>query len=154
MDQQKLYESIDLTKPWDDPANAEAIKSNVYGVYTCPSGSYPPNRANHTTYLAVVTSESCIRATESRPLTEITDKHSQTLLVLEVDAEHSVPWMAPRDADEALFLAIGSKSKLDHIGGIHAALVDGTIRFLNVELPAKLRRALISIAGDEELSDF
>lgn len=154
MDQQVLYDKIDLTKPWDDPENAEALKNHVYGIYFCPSSTNPPDRVMHTTYLAVVTPESCIQPSKSRKLSEITDKHSETLMVIEVDSEHSVPWMAPLDADTASFLAIGPKSKLVHTGGFHAACVDGTIRFLNAEVPAMMRRALISIAGNEELSDF
>ena len=36
LDQKILYETIDLTKPWDDPANQEAFNTNL-AVYQCPS---------------------------------------------------------------------------------------------------------------------
>ena len=36
LEHQQLYESIDLAKPWDDPANAEACKAAL-SVYQCPS---------------------------------------------------------------------------------------------------------------------
>ena len=75
-------------------------------------------------------------------------------MVVEVDLDHAVPWMAPRDADEALILTIGPKSKHAHIGGVQAAFVDGTVRFLNDNLPTDTRRALITIAGKEKLNDF
>ena len=154
MDQKAIYDKIDLTKAWDDPMNAEAFKNSVYGIYFCPSATYPPNRANHTTYLAVVTPVSCFQPTESRRLSEIIDRHGETIMVIEVDSDYSVPWMAPRDADEALFLAIGPTSKLSHSGGVHAAFVDGTVRFVNMNVPTVTRRALISIAGNEQLTDF
>ena len=54
LDQQKLYSSIDLAKPWNDPVNAEARKSLLH-VYSCPSvadeakGSNPSDHL--TTYL-------------------------------------------------------------------------------------------------------
>jgi type II secretory pathway pseudopilin PulG len=146
-EEQALYEKIDLTKAWDDPANADAFKSRVSN-YQCPEVSGP---AHHTTYMAIVTSNSSFRATEPRLLSEITDNHGQTLLVVELDLEHAVPWMAPRDADEALFLALGPKSKLGHHGGVQAVLVDGVVRLLDANMEPKLRRALISIAGKEQL---
>jgi len=34
--QKDLYESIDLTKPWNDPANAEAFATQVH-AFSCPS---------------------------------------------------------------------------------------------------------------------
>ena len=76
MEEQKLYESIDLTKPWDDPANAAAFKT-VVAAYQCPS--VPWEHDNQTIYQAVVTPNSCIRATEPRSLSEITDGANKTL---------------------------------------------------------------------------
>ena len=148
LEQKPLYDKIDLTKAWDDPANAEAVKS-IVSTYQCPSANTPQT---HTTYMAVVTSNSCIRATEPRLLSEITDGVSNTLMVIEADLDHAVHWMSPRDADEALLLAINEKSKLAHTGGIHVALVDGSVRFLNATVPASTLRALISIAGKDDAS--
>ena len=93
LDQRRLYEKIDLTKAWGDPLNAEAFKTNV-AAFHCPSFDGP---MNHTTYMAVVGSRSCFRSTEPRPLSEITDNHGETLMVVEVASDKSVNWMAPRD---------------------------------------------------------
>ncbi len=152
MDQKTLYDKIDLTKAWNDPANAEAFKSHVE-AYACPSSKIDV-LANLTTYLAVLTPTSCLRPVEPRPLSDITDPHMSTLLVVEMNSEHAVPWMAPQDANEAQFLAINSQSKHDHAGGVHAVFVDGYTRFLNATMPAEMRRALISIDGKETTSDF
>jgi hypothetical protein len=62
--------------------------------------------------------------------------------------------MAPTDADESLFLAISPTSKLAHTGGVQAAIADGSVRFLNASLSAEIRRALISIDGNEKLTDY
>lgn len=150
MDKETLYNKIDLTKPWDDPANAEVFKA-VVEAYRCPSELGP---ATHTTYLAVVTSNSCLRLGESARLSDIKDGASKTLLVTEVDSEHAVHWMAPTDADESLFLANSPTSKVAHIGGVQAVLADGTVRFLNASMPAEIRRALISIDGNESVNEF
>ena len=91
LEQKALYDTIDLSKPWNDPANKRAYDITV-PAYRCPSTNCPPG---HTTYLAVVAPGSCLRPAEPRKLSEITDKHSLTLIVLEVDPEHSVHWMSP-----------------------------------------------------------
>lgn len=150
LEQKELYAKIDLTKAWDHPVNAEALKSNVL-TYRCPSADGP---ANYTNYMAVVTSNSCFHPTEPRPLSEITDNQMETLLVIEMSSDHAVPWMAPRDADEAMFLAINPTSRLDHTGGMHAAFVDGTVRFLSDKLQTDIRRAFVTIAGNEQLPDY
>jgi hypothetical protein len=147
LEQNALYARIDLTKAWDDPVNAGAVRSYI-STYQCPELIGPEH---HTTYMAIVTSSSCIRATEPRLLADITDDHAETLMVVELDLEHAIPWMAPRDADDALLLALGPTSKLAHVGGTQAAFVDGTVRFLFVDMETKVRRALISIAGKEQL---
>ncbi len=146
LEQKALYDTIDLTKAWDDPVNAAAFKTRVE-VFVCPSSAI--ESPNHTTYMAVVTPTSCFRPIDPRPLSEITDDHSRSLLVVEMNSDHSVPWMAPRDADEAQFLAINMESKLGHWGGVQAVFLDGHVVFLNATMPADTRRALISIDGND-----
>ncbi len=143
-----LYDSIDLSKAWDDPVNADARQAYV-DAYLCPSLQGPDS---HTTYLAVVTPDSYLRAAEPRKLADITDRTASTLLVIEVDEDHAVEWMAPVDADESLVLSLGPGSKFDHAGGSHAAFADGHVSFLqwSDELSAGLRRAMISIAGNDD----
>lgn len=144
IEQQSLYGRIDLSKPWDDPVNAEAARVRI-PVYQCP-GSEP---AAQTTYLAVVADGGCFRAEKSLALSEIPDGTSQTLVVIEVDGSQAVPWMAPFDADESLVLGFRPEGKLPHGGGLHGAMADGSVMFLSAEMPAARRRALISAAGDD-----
>ncbi|HJT30567.1 MAG TPA: DUF1559 domain-containing protein [Pirellulales bacterium] len=148
VEQKPLYDTIDLSKPWDDPANAKAFNGAI-PAYFCPSVDKP---LNHTVYLATVTPNGCIQSTRPRPLSEITDRHSQTLMVIEVDPQHAVPWMAPTDADGALLLAFGPETQFAHPGGTHAAFVDGSVHFLGAELPAAEWRALISVAGNDSVA--
>jgi prepilin-type processing-associated H-X9-DG protein len=91
--------------------------------------------------------------TESRRLAEITDAHDSTLMVIEAGEEHAVPWMAPVDADESLVMSLGPTTQLHHAGGMNACFVDGRVSFLKASTPAKVRSALMSIAGnDKELA--
>jgi type II secretory pathway pseudopilin PulG len=144
LEQQTLYDSIDLSKPWDDPANAQAAKTRV-NAYQCPSA---PHSQELTTYLAVVTPESCL-GPEPRKLADITD--GDTLMVVEVHSKQAVPWMAPRDADEQLAFAAGQKLQ-PHPAGAQGACVNGSVRFLPRDMSSAQRRALVSIAGDDNVT--
>ena len=87
---------------------------------------------------------------------DIKDGTSKTLIVIEVDADHEVPWMSPRDADEKLLLGLGPDSKLSHSGrGVNAIAADASVHFLVLPIPADTLRALISIdGGDNEVLGF
>lgn len=145
LDSNTLYSKIDLTKAWNDPANATAFNTSI-PIYQCPSAILP---ANHTAYMAIVTSNSCLQATEPRSLSEIKDGLSKTLMVIEVDVAHSVPWMAPSDADDALLQSLFPKGKHSHTGGMHGATVDGSVRFINQNLSLDALHAIISVVGGE-----
>jgi type II secretory pathway pseudopilin PulG len=146
IEQKALYDQIDLSKPWDDPANQAAFAANPQ-VYRCPSVDIPKS---HTTYLAVAASGGCFKPTEPRLLTEITDSTDLTLMVIEIPADRAVPWMSPRDATEQSILSLASASKPPHPGGAQAACVDGTVRFIPANTQPETLRALISIAGNDD----
>ena len=151
MDQAPLYAKIDLSKPWDDPANADAAKV-MLNVYQCPKVTAPPG---FTTYLAVAGPGCCFQPGQPRPFSEITDGLSNTLLVIEVSKPHAVHWMAPQDADVALILSLGKAAKeLPHTGGVHGLLGDGAIRFLRADLPTHTWKGLCTVSGNEKLGEF
>ena len=150
LDQQQLYASIDLSKSWDHPVNAAARETSV-ATYTCPSAVTPQNR---TTYKALVGSSRCFSRTEPRRLSEITDGISQTLMLIEVSPDEAVPWMMPQDSGSRFALTFGPETRLDHIGGVHAALADGTVRFMSTGVSNTKRRALITIAQDDNAGEW
>ena len=146
LEREPLYRTIDLSRPWNDPANAKAFETPLV-EFRCPEVADPPNT---TTYLAVAGPDGCFRPGKSRRLAEITDAHGSTLMVIEVCKEHAVPWMAPVDADESLVMSLVPTAKLPHSGGMNACCVDGSVKFLKASTPAAVRRALISIAGNDD----
>jgi prepilin-type N-terminal cleavage/methylation domain-containing protein/prepilin-type processing-associated H-X9-DG protein len=143
-----LYDKIDLSKAWDDPANAAARESQVF-QYVCPEAQCSPNQ---TTYLAVVAPKSCLQPGKPRDLPDISGDLGNKLMIVEVDSPHAVPWMAPQDADEALVLSLGPNTKLPHGDGFMAAFVDGSVPFLPADTSAAKRRAMISIDGSQKLT--
>ena len=145
MEQQRLYDSIDLTKPWDDAVNMKAWKSMPRG-YCCHDSR---NAENLTTYLAVVVPGSCMQPEKSRSMSEIADGPSSTILFIEVPKEKGVIWMAPQDADEALLLAVGREVQATHGSKIHFVFCDGSCRALPAKLSVEDRKAMASAAGKD-----
>ena len=147
LDGQSIYKKIDLSKPWNDPANAEAYSSR-WKPLRCPDADCPEN---HTTYLAIVAPDGCMRPGASAKLSESTDNHDETLLVIEVPSAHAVHWMAPMDAYESLVTGFGPETRLNHANGMFGVFVSCRIQFLRVQTTAAQLRALLSIAGNDPL---
>jgi len=147
LEQERLYQTIDLAKPWNAPANAKARDTALF-VFRCPESAGPRNT---TTYLAIAGPNGCLIPKEPRRLAEITDAHNSTMMVIEAGEENAVPWMAPVDANETLVMSLGPTTKLHHAGGTNSGFVDGSVRFLKTSTPAMVRRALMSISGNDKV---
>jgi hypothetical protein len=46
-------------------------------------------------------------------------------------------------------MRLGPTTKLDHAGGMNACFVAGNVAFLKAATPANVRRALMSISGND-----
>ena len=150
MEQQPLYEKINLSKPWDDPVNKVAFDLAV-PAYSCPSAIGPPTQ---TVYLAVAVPGGCFKPTEPRKFSEITDGKNSTLMVMEVDEKQAVHWMSPTDSIDFTFLKPDSGARLQHRGGTQVVFVDGSAHFLSTSLKPETLRALITIDGKDEVGDY
>lgn len=149
IEQNALYESIDLTKPWDDPVNKLAMETRI-PAYQCPSVQ---PKGNLTNYLAVVTSQSCLRPIDSSSIAEITDGTNSTLLVMEFPLDQAVPWGSPEDATESMVLGFGSAAELPHANGSQVLMADARVRFMEKKTSATTLSAIITIDGDEKFYD-
>jgi len=141
LEQQALYNQIDLSKPWDDPVNAKIGEKHLE-IYSCPASR---SSGNSTTYLAMVTPESPLRPAASRDLLDVANP-SEAVMVIEVHPKQAVPWMSPRDADAETLMSLGPKSDLPHEGGLQAAFVDGSVRFIPGNVPEEEKRAMLPAA--------
>ena len=148
LDQYALYESIDLSKPWNDPANAKAFGTEV-DVFSCPAAKLS---GGLTTYLGNAATDGCFTGDRPRHISEFTDSQGQTILVVEVSPTHAVHWMAPQDAHESILLNFGSGSKPAHIGVVNAGFADGTVHALSVNLDSPVRRSLLTVSGNDAIS--
>jgi type II secretory pathway pseudopilin PulG len=145
LDQQSLYESIDFSKPWNHPANAKAFNTQLE-VFSCWSAKLPPC---FTTYLGNATADGCFSGERPRRLSELTDPPEKTIVVAEVASTHAVHWMSPEDADDSILLNFDAENKTVHFGVQNVGLADGTVMPLSDNIDRALRRALMTISGNE-----
>ncbi len=148
LDQQALYDSIDFSKPWDDPANRTAFDIPL-SVFASPSADLPHC---YTTYLANTSENGVLHPGQSLSVSEITDGTMDTLMIVEVPSAVAVHWMAPVDDDGRFFLNLNPESKVAHPGVTVNAMVDGSVHTLPLNLSVSERRALMTAAGGEEVS--
>lgn len=146
MEQEPLFTKIDLSKPWDHPANKVAFDVTVPG-YSCPSANLPQT---HTAYMAVAVPGGCFRPTEPTKFSQITDDHDWTLMVIEVDAKQAVHWMSPTDSVDLAFLQTKTGATLAHSGGVQAMFVSGKTRFIASGVKPETIRAMITIDGKDD----
>jgi Tfp pilus assembly protein PilE len=148
LEQEALYRTIDLTKPWDDPANHMARQMNV-PTYNCPSVSI--TQPGNTHYLALVGEHQALHPSRPRKLDEVVDGTTQTLLVIEVPADQAVPWMAPMDIDVNGLLSNLSSLPKNHEEGFQGVFIDSTSQLFSHDLVTPdVLSAFTTIDGDDE----
>lgn len=152
LEQRALYNSIDLTKPWNHPAHQKARETTI-PEYRCPSAPLESAK-DHTTYLALSGEQFAFHPTLGRGLKEITDGTPNTLLVVEVTADRAIPWMQPQDLDTDSLLANAVASNQNHMGGFQAVFCDGHVRFLSSTIDSETLKAIATVSGNEPLGEF
>lgn len=149
VDQLALYKRLDLSKPWNDPVNQFAHHIGIE-AYACPSGD--PSR---TTYHAVATADSVLRVERSLAPGEIRDKPGDTLMVIEVNPEQAVHWMAPEDSGAEFLRVFDRNTRGTHgqgFGLFHAILADGSIVTFDFHLTAADRAGLATAAAGDPVT--
>ncbi len=145
MEQQALYNAIDLTKPWNDPANA-ILQSTVISTYSCPSSAIDPKM---TTYQAIVDPSSAFSGPKGHKFADITDGLANTLFVVETGRSQAVHWAEPKDTDLPSFLNAINTTDFVHQGGQHVLMADASIIFLRSNTDPNVRQAIATRNGGE-----
>lgn len=121
----ETYYHLDLSKPWDDPVNAELFQKLSVPVFKCPALFA---RNQETTYLAIRYADNTFHVPTNRTFTERAAGPPESLIVVEVDVAHAVPWMSPQDADPAMFLGIDKHTQISHPKGMHGLFANGVVQ--------------------------
>jgi hypothetical protein len=145
MEHVDLYNSIDLSKPWDDPVNQQAAATSVE-YYSCPSSG--EHASNRTSYQVVVDPASAFPGETTRQIRNFADGLGNTLIVVETPDSMAVPWMSPEDCDLQEFL---SYTQAHHTHGFNVAMGDGAVRFIADSAAPEVRRAMVTCAGGETI---
>ncbi len=149
LDQTNVYNAIDLSKPWNDPANVTAYETTI-PPYTCPSvEDLPPG---YTTYLGLVGPDYCFPPTGSRTLSEFAHT-STTLVAIEVPADDAVHWMKPQDTDGEFFITFDESTEHIHFNAPLTLCADGNASSVGPDTPLSERRNLLSVSRGELTSD-
>ena len=145
IEQNQVYQSIDLSKPWDDPIN-QAAAQTIIPTYCCPSSG---ERSVETVYQVIVDPASPFPGATPLRLGDVTDGTSNTVAIVETTSAESVPWMSPADTSLTAFMAA---SKGHHSGGCNCAFCDGSVKFLSNSMDPTVRQAVATRAGGEIVS--
>ncbi|MFN3189896.1 MAG: DUF1559 domain-containing protein [Aureliella sp.] len=138
----ELYQTIDLGKAWDDPANQTAQGTEL-SLFRCPSTELAPC---FTTYQAIVDPEGIFTPGALVSMVEIRDGVADTLLFSEFDPNQAVHWMQPNDRTRNDFLGLADAEV--HKNGYNYATADGRVGFLMSGTDEESRISLINIASD------
>lgn len=151
LDQGPLYNSMDHSKPWNDPTNDSAVKQSIYALnapYDFPKYDSRGYALSH-----YAGNSQWLTAGEVLNFSEVTDGLSHTLLAGEV-ADSFMPWAQPGNLrDPSLGFNTGSgsfgTSRLD--GGVQFLLGDGSVRYLSKDIDPEVLKALSTPVGGEPL---
>ncbi|HVS36300.1 MAG TPA: DUF1559 domain-containing protein [Gemmataceae bacterium] len=145
--QDKLYKQFHLEEPWDSENNKRLI-AQMPDVFRAPTADPKLAAAGKTTYLAPIGDATMFPPGRGVGIAEVTDGTCCTILFVEVNDDHAVPWTAPED------LVYDPKEPMtglgDHFhGGFLAAFADGSAHFLPKSLGLEAIRGMFTRNGGE-----
>jgi prepilin-type N-terminal cleavage/methylation domain-containing protein len=165
LEETNLYETLDLSTPFDSPENAQAA-AQVLPVYVCPSsqrGAELVDGRGPCDYGGIYGERITTRNDppkgimlydEKISLLQVRDGASQTLIVAEDSQFIDGQWINGRNLfDQAYAVNQAPESENDirseHGGGAHGVLADASVHFLTNDLDLQVLAALCTRAGGE-----
>lgn len=146
-----LYNSLNLSEPWDSPQNLNALAGNSPTVFVCPSNPAGAT-SDYTDYLGISGSGTLFDGPAPVKVSDITDGLSTTLSVVEV-TNSNIKWYEPRDVD-AVKSPFNVSTAVNEIGsnhrdGANASFVDGSVRFISIGASPPMLKAQATIAAGD-----
>ncbi len=126
IEQQQLYQQFHLDEPWDSPHNKPLIEK-MPAVFRSPKSKAAKGLTN---YVVPVGGGALYSSAKDEPtVKDVTDGTSHTIMLVEVDDEHAVPWTKPDD------MPFNPRDPKKGVGSLYergfiAAYCDGSVRFV------------------------
>ncbi len=149
IDDQSLYEQFHLDEPWDSPNNKPLVAKmpSVFQDASRPSDGT-------TTYLAPygkgLAWDDAHGATK---LGEFIDGMSQTIMLVEADNAHAVPWTKPDDLEVNLSKPFDGLATERAVGKFMIGFADGQVVAVTRSLDPDTMKALFTRNGGEQIDD-
>ena len=119
-------------------------------VYRNPSSIAPAGKCD---YAVPVGPGSIFAGQEGTPIAKIRDGTSNTLLVLEVNPDAAVIWTRPDDFEFDTVDPLVGLGKA-HPAGFNAAMADGSVRFISIEIDPEVFLNLLNMADGQAVRPF
>ncbi|MDR3618904.1 MAG: DUF1559 domain-containing protein [Paludisphaera borealis] len=169
IEQEALYNSLNLARPFDSPANGTAA-ATVLSVYLCPTARRPEPRSaglGAADYGGMfgerITSpndppKGSMLYDQTFSIAAIRDGTSQTMFVGEASAWPEGQWINAHNVFDQAFPINKAPSfendlRSDHPGGAQALFGDGHARFIKESIDVRTLAALCTRAGGEVVND-
>lgn len=152
MEQSAVYEAIDFTKPWDDPANAEILSAEIPGYRNPAISETSDHRGN-----ALIHYAGNVRLLGRVPALapdDVTDGSTNTLMIGEVNAGFR-PWADPdtlRDPAAGLNRGPSTFGGPWKDGRVNFAFADGSVSAIPGDTSREILRALATPDGGETVT--
>jgi hypothetical protein len=150
VEQGALYKEFHLDEPWDSPHNKKLI-ARMPTIYHSPLSRAG---AGKTTYLVPAGKDTMFPpGPKGLRIQDITDGTSNTIMMVEVDDEHAVPWTKPDD------LRFDPRQPLKGLGSPRqgwfiAAFADGSVRVISRTINPQDLRGLMTPQGGEVIGNI
>lgn len=99
IDEYELYTQFHLDEPWDTAHNIKLVERmpDIYNTFSKSVLIDPVLKPGHTTFVAPVSDGTILGGKEITKVRHVADGLSKTVLLVEVNPGHAVPWTAPQD---------------------------------------------------------
>jgi hypothetical protein len=142
LEEPDLFQQFKLDEPWDSPHNKKLIEKmpKLYATRGAPPGM---------TAFQVPLAPRSAFGRPGKPLQfqDITDGTSNSIWLVETDAENAVPWTKPEDytiTEEAAYVKLFTGREKMPVG-----FIDGSVRMIGKEIPYSTFEQLLTIDGGE-----
>lgn len=147
LEEETPYEDIDFSKPWDAPENKQLL-DECPEAYRCLSSDIS---ASETTYQVIISPKSLFPGKSVRSIKSVAAQTSSIVMVVEVPASHSVPWMAPSDLTMQSFSKILKEESFPHYETMQYARADGSVTSTSETTPDEEKQTIIaSVEADDD----